>query len=70
MSTRNKCEPKTNVNQQVHSFFFYKNKVYKNVEPQFLTKTKNILYAEMGSNSQLFLIFLTEPQKRAYVLKR
>ena len=51
-------------------FFFYKNKVYKNVEPQFLTKTKNILYAEMGSNSQLFLIFLTEPQKRAYVLKR
>ena len=51
-------------------FFFYKNKVYKNLEPQFVTKTKNILYAEMVSNSQLFLIFLTEPQKRTYVLKR
>ena len=55
---------------RLYTLFFYKNKVYKNLEPQFVTKTKNILYAEMVSNSQLFLIFLTEPQKRTYVLKR
>ena len=38
-------------------FFLYKNKVYKNVEPQLVSKTKQILNAEMELKIQLFLIF-------------
>ena len=40
-----------------YTLFFYKNKVYKNVKPQLVSKTKNILYAEME-----FLIVLWNPQ--------
>ena len=39
-------------------------KYFLKVEPHFHTIAGNILYAEIGSNSQLFLIFLTEPQKK------
>ena len=31
-------------------FSFFKNKVYKKVEPQLASKTKNILYAEMEAH--------------------
>ena len=41
-----------------HTLFFY-----KNVDAHFVTKAKNIFYAEMGPNSPLFLIFFTEAQK-------
>ena len=39
----------------IHSFF-YKNKVYKNIEPQIGEKVKNILDAEIVITWQLFLI--------------
>ena len=42
-------------NSNVTLFFFYKNKVYKNVEPQICQKIKNILDAEIVTISQLFL---------------
>ena len=53
----------------VHTFF-YKNKVYKNVETQFVTKIKNILFAEMRSNGRLFVIFLNKPPNWTHALKR
>ena len=37
-------------------FIFYKNKVYKNAEPQICWKAKNILYAEKFTNDQMFLL--------------
>ena len=39
------------------------------MEPQFVSKTKNILHAEMELKSQLFLIVLCKPQKWICVLK-
>ena len=44
------------------TLFFLWEQFYKNVEPQMVSKTKNILYAEMESKSQLFLIVLCKPQ--------
>ena len=41
-----------------HTLFFY-----KNVDAHFVTKAKNILHSEIGSNSQSFIIFLTEPKQ-------
>ena len=46
--------PQCNVSP--HTLFFYKNKVYKNVEPQICQKVKNILDAEIVIILQLFLI--------------
>ena len=56
---------------QLEYTLFYKNnpKTYKNINSQFVSKTKNILYAEMELKSQLFLIFLCKPQKWICVLK-
>ena len=55
---------------QRSTLFFHKNKDYKNVEPHFVSKTKNLFYAEIGSNRKLFVIFLTGPIKRTYAVKR
>ena len=51
------------------TLFFLWEQFYKNVEPQLVSKTKNILHAEMELNSQLFLIVLCKPQKWICVLK-
>ena len=45
----------------IHSFFLWE-QFYKNVEPQLVSKTKNILYAGMESKCQVFLIVLCKPQ--------
>ena len=46
--------------------FLYKNKVYENIEPHFLTKVKKILY---GIKLPIVLSLLTEPQKSLMFLK-
>ena len=52
-----------------YTFFFLKEQLYENVEPQLVSKIKNILHAEMELKSQLFLIVLCKPQKWICVLK-
>ena len=52
----------------LHSFF-YKNKVYKNVEPQICPKLKNILDAEIVIILQLFLSPHMEAQNTFFARK-
>ena len=51
------------------TLFFLGEQFYKNIKPQLVSKTKNILHAEMELKSQLFLIVLCKPQKGICVLK-
>ena len=62
-SARGTRSPPAMWHREQYTLFFYKNKVYKNVKPQLVSKTKNILHAEMDLKSQLFLIVLCKPQK-------
>ena len=45
-----------------YTLFFYKNKVYKNAEPQVWWNLKNILDAEIDRVFNLFLSWNTEAQ--------
>ena len=49
--------------------FFYKNKVYKNVEPQICQNLKNILDAEIVNILLLFLSPIIEAQNSFFVRK-
>ena len=51
------------------TLFFYKNKVYKNVEPQICPKLKNILDAEIVIILQLFLSPHMEAQNTFFARK-
>ena len=48
---------------------FFLEQLYKNIKPQLVSKTRNILHTEMELKSQLFLILLCKPQKGICVLK-
>ena len=50
-------------------FFFYKNIVYKNIEPQVLGYFKNIFIAEIVEKRPMFLSNISEAQFFTDVLK-
>ena len=49
--------------KQIITHFFYKNTVYKNIEPHILPTLKNILIAQIVSDLEMFLFCFDEAEK-------